>query len=131
MTEERAQLLDMVSSGTQALHATAARCDELKQQQHTLLEKLQAAQRQTREQQHGVAAAADAVAGMQRALAELREAVPAALEHLRRESEDDAYKLAAAVTHSVSSKDKLHNTELFNRAMQARLLPAPSSPSPS
>lgn len=115
---ERAQLLDMVSSSTAALAATACRCDELKQQQQQLAGQLHAAQRRAEERARGLVAAAAAVADMKKALADLQEAVPAALDHLRREGERDAYQLAAAVTHSVCSKDKLQNTELFNRAMQ-------------
>ena len=118
--EERAQLLHMVSSSTAALAATAGRCDELKQQELMLREESALRQQQN---QRGVAAAAAAVAEMKRALLDMQEAVPALVEGVRRESEKNVYALVAAVTGSMSSKDRQQNTELFNRAMQVQPQP--------
>jgi hypothetical protein len=129
--EERAQLLDMVSSSTAALAATAGRCDELKQHEVVLREELRASQMHLlllQQNQRGVAAAAAAVADMKRALLDMQDAVPALVEEVRRESERNVYALVAAVTHSMSSKDKAQNTELFNRAMQVQ--PAPNAAPP-
>ena len=140
--EERAQLLHMVSSSTAALAATAGRCDELKQQELMLREELKQQELMLREElkqqelmlreesallqqqnQRGVAAAAAAVAEMKRALLDMQEAVPALVEGVRRESEKNVYALVAAVTGSMSSKDRQQNTELFNRAMQVQPQP--------
>jgi len=129
--EERAQLLHMVSSSTAALAATAGRCDELKQQELMLREELKQQELMLREEsallqqqnQRGVAAAAAAVAEMKRALLDMQEAVPALVEGVRRESEKNVYALVAAVTGSMSSKDRQQNTELFNRAMQVEPQP--------
>jgi hypothetical protein len=112
----------MVNSSTQALSATASRCDELKQQQLALAVQLQEekGQRLALQQQHrdGMFAAAAAVSHMRKTLLELQEAVPAAVQQAQKESEGDVYKLVAAVTHSMSSKDRAQTSELFNRAMQ-------------
>jgi hypothetical protein len=117
----------MVNSGTAALAATATRCDELKQQQLLLNQQLIVSERQRQEQQSqlqqnrdGLLAAANAVSAMKRALADVQEAVPAALQEAQKESEKEVYALVAAVTQSMICKDKLQNTELFNRAMQVR-----------
>lgn len=129
--EERAQLLHMVSSSTAALAATAGRCDELKQHEVVLREELRASQMHLhllQQNQRGVAAAAAAVADMKRAVLDMQDAVPALVEEVRRESERNVYALVAAVTHSMSSKDKAQNTELFNRAMQVQ--PAPYAAPP-
>ncbi len=137
--EGQSQLLAMVNSSTAALAATATRCDELKQQQLLLDQQLIVSERQRQEQQSqlqqnrdGLVAAANAVSAMKRALADVQEAVPAALQEAQKESERDVYALVAAVTQSMSCKDKQQNTELFNRAMQvpsiatrARTVPLP------
>ncbi len=131
--EERAQLLNMVSSSTAALAVTASRCDELKQQVLQLTatasrcdevtEQLRDSKMQVlllQQNIRGLAAAAGAVAEMKRALLDMQEAVPEAVEQVRRESEKNVYAVVAAVTQSMSCKDKAANTELFNRAMQCK-----------
>jgi hypothetical protein len=116
--EERAQLLTMVGSSTSALAATASRCDELQLQQLALTEHVREADGQRQQHREGLAAAAAAVTAMKRTLADMQETVPTALHEARRESERDVYALVAAVTQSMSCRDKAQNTELFNRAMQ-------------
>ena len=118
----------MVGSSTVALASTAGRCDELMRQQSALSEQLHASEQQRQQQQvllqqnrEGLVSAAAAVAAMKRALAELQDAVPAVMDDVRGRSEADMYALVAAVTQSMSSRDKLQNTELFNRAMQVLL----------
>ena len=117
--------MEMVGSSTVALASTAGRCDELMRQQSALSEQLHASEQQRQQQQvllqqnrEGLVSAAAAVAAMKRALAELQDAVPAVVDDVRGRSEADMYALVAAVTQSMSSRDKLQNTELFNRAMQ-------------
>ena len=97
-------------------------------QQSALSEQLHASEQQRQQQQvllqqnrEGLVSAAAAVAAMKRALAELQDAVPAVVDDVRGRSEADMYALVAAVTQSMSSRDKLQNTELFNRAMQVLL----------
>jgi hypothetical protein len=118
----------MVGSSTVALASTAGRCDELMRQQSALSEQLHASEQQRQQQQvllrqnrEGLVSAAAAVVEMKRMLAELQDAVPAVLDDVRGRSEADMYALVAAVTQSMSSRDKLQNTELFNRAMQVLL----------
>jgi hypothetical protein len=130
VSEERAQLLEMVGSSTAALACTAGRCDDLMRQQLALSEQLHASEKQRQQQQvllrqnrEGLVSAAAAVAAMKRALADLQDAVPAVVDDVRGRSEADVYALVAAVTQSMSSRDKLQNTELFNRVMQVLLLP--------
>ena len=120
--------MEMVGSSTVALASTAGRCDELMRQQSALSEQLHASEQQRQQQQvllqqnrEGLVSAAAAVAAMKRALAELQDAVPAVMDDVRGRSEADMYALVAAVTQSMSSRDKLQNTELFNRAMQVLL----------
>ena len=120
--------MEMVGSSTVALASTAGRCDELMRQQSALSEQLHASEQQRQQQQvllqqnrEGLVSAAAAVAAMKRALAELQDAVPAVVDDVRGRSEADMYALVAAVTQSMSSRDKLQNTELFNRAMQVLL----------
>lgn len=120
--------MEMVGSSTVALASTAGRCDELMRQQSVLSEQLHASEQQRQQQQvllqqnrEGLVSAAAAVAAMKRALAELQDAVPAVMDDVRGRSEADMYALVAAVTQSMSSRDKLQNTELFNRAMQVLL----------
>ena len=112
--------MEMVGSSTVALASTAGRCDELMRQQSALSEQLHASEQQRQQHQvllqqnrEGLVSAAAAVAAM--------DAVPAVMEDVRGRSEADMYALVAAVTQSMSSRDKLQNTELFNRAMQVLL----------
>ena len=120
--------MEMVGSSTVALASTAGRCDELMRQQSALSEQLHASEQQRQQQQvllrqnrEGLVSAAAAVVEMKRMLAELQDAVPALVDDVRGRSEADMYALVAAVTQSMSSRDKLQNTELFNRAMQVLL----------
>ncbi len=127
VSEERAQLLEMVGSSTAALASTAGRCDELMRQQSALSEQLNASEKQRQvlllQNREGLVSAAAAVAAMKRALADLQDAVPAVVDGVRRRSEADIYAIVAVVTQSMSSRDKLQNTELFNRVMQVLRLP--------
>ena len=111
--EERAQLLEMVNSSTQALAATASRCDELKQQQQTLAlqlqeekgqrllqqqqqqlqqQKQQQQQLQLQQQRDGLCAAAAAIVNLKKTLAEVQECMPAAVHEAQQQSAQDVYR---------------------------------------